>query len=517
MTARRPDRAARSGLRGTLPRAALTMLVAGAALVAVPAAARAGDAPPAGVPPAPPPPPSWAPPPPPPGTAGAPIGPGAGADPSATPDVDAEAAAAKPAVRPMPPDAQAAVGLVPENVPVVPPPPGALRGMLGLCHPDPCQSPFFRDTDVRLHLRTFYFDRHNVDESINEAWAIGGWLQYTSGWLANVFQVGATGYTSQPLYAPEDHDGTSLLEPGQDQITVLGIAYARFRWCDYAVLTLYRQSVNDGYIGPQDNRMIPNTFEGVTLTGEVGKFEYDVGYLWDMKPRNSDSFLSMSAQAGVAEGDEGVWFGSLTWHPNSCWEVFLGDYYTPDAFNTAFGYVKHSRKCGCVLAEFGVQYTDQRSVDDENLGSFETWNVGVGARVTWDWGLRIGVAAHATGDDANIRSPYGSWPGWLSLIETDFDRANEKAFGVAVRYDFGKRCQVPGLAATVAYARGMDRENPATGAGLADTDEFDLDVTYDVPRVKGLQVRFRNAYVEAGGPDTGWQIRLIVNWEIDLL
>ena len=27
----------------------------------------------------------------------------------------------------------------------------------------------------------------------NEAWAIGGWLEYTSGWLANVFQVGATG------------------------------------------------------------------------------------------------------------------------------------------------------------------------------------------------------------------------------------------------------------------------------------------------------------------------------------
>ena len=69
----------------------------------------------------------------------------------------------------------------------------------------------------------------------------------------------------------------------------------------------------------------------------------------------------------------------------------------------------------------------------------------------------------------------------------------------------------------LAYARGTDRINPTTGAAIADTDEFDLDVTYDVPRVKGLQLRLRNAYVEAGGERTGVQFRFIVNWEIDLL
>jgi hypothetical protein len=131
-------------------------------------------------------------------------------------------------------------------------------------------------------------------------------------------------------------------------------------------------------------------------------------------------------------------------------------------------------------------------------------------------GLTLGAAFHATGEDAGIRSPYGTWPGWLSLIETDFNRANEKAVGVGLRYDFGKRLRAPGLLAVLAYGYGTDRIDPATGASIDDTHEFDFDVTYDVPQVKGLQFRFRNAYVDTNGAQTGYQFRFIVNWEIDL-
>jgi hypothetical protein len=48
------------------------------------------------------------------------------------------------------------------------------------------------------------------DTTASEAWALGGWLDYKSGWLADVFRLGATGYTSQPLHAPETRDGTLL-------------------------------------------------------------------------------------------------------------------------------------------------------------------------------------------------------------------------------------------------------------------------------------------------------------------
>jgi hypothetical protein len=429
-------------------------------------------------------------------------------------------ASTKDAAAEPPPSAPFAI--VPETIPLKKgPPAGVLWRAFGVCEPDPCWNPFFRDTDLRLHLRSFYFNRHNPDGSINEAWALGGWLQYTSGWLADVFQVGATGYTSQPIHAPEDRDGTSLLEPGQEEITVLGQAFARLRYKDYAVLTAYRQSVNDGYIGPQDNRMIPNTFEGVSVRGEVGKVAYDAGYLWEMKPRNSEEFIPMSEQAGADGSDEGVWYGSVDWGPSDAWEVFAGDYYTPDVFNIFFLQAKHIRELTtCTEAQFGVQFTDERSVGDELIGEFETWNLGVGARHVWDSGWTVGAAFHATGDDANIRSPYGSWPGWLSLIEVDFNRANEKAFGVGVRYDFGKRetgFRVPGLLAVFAVARGFDREDPLTGDSIDDTTEIDLDLTYDVPKVKGLQLRLRQAVWDTGDEDWGYQVRFIVNYEIDLL
>jgi hypothetical protein len=90
---------------------------------------------------------------------------------------------------------------------------------------------FVRDTDLNLHFRTFYFDRINPDDSVNEAWAIGGWLEYRSGWLWDTLAMGAVGYTSQPLYAPNDKDGTTLLAAGQGGITVLGQAYGQLPVC----------------------------------------------------------------------------------------------------------------------------------------------------------------------------------------------------------------------------------------------------------------------------------------------
>src|SRR5512146_1340616 len=61
-------------------------------------------------------------------------------------------------------------------------------------------APFFRDTKWNAQLRSFYFDRDKYDGSTSEAWALGGSITYLSGWLGDFFRIGATGYTSQPLY-----------------------------------------------------------------------------------------------------------------------------------------------------------------------------------------------------------------------------------------------------------------------------------------------------------------------------
>ena len=56
--------------------------------------------------------------------------------------------------------------------------------------------PFLRDTELRLHLRSYVFNRRDNDDSRKAAWAGGGWLAYRSGWWKERLSLGATVYTS---------------------------------------------------------------------------------------------------------------------------------------------------------------------------------------------------------------------------------------------------------------------------------------------------------------------------------
>lgn len=381
-------------------------------------------------------------------------------------------------------------------------------------------TPFLRDTDLNVRLRTFYFNRQNDDDTASEAWAGGGWIQYASGWLLDTAAIGATYYTSWPLYAPDERPGSLLLTPGQDAIGVLGEAWAALRYREYALLRGYRQRIDDGYVNSQDNRMIPNTFEALTLSGTLGWARYDLGYIWNIKPRDSNDFISMSRQAGAAGDDEGLILTSVTLAPIRDVSVYLGNYYAEDVFNTTFARGEYTYAVSRdVKLQVGLQFTDQRAVGEDRLGDFTTWNIGAGARVLWR-GLSVGAATHVTDDDASIRSPWGTWPGYLSLMVTDFNRAGEKAFGIGVKYDFGGTLlpfRAPGLSVFLAYAQGTDRRDPATGGGLPTTREGNLDVIYNVPAVKGLSLRFRNGYVGRGDASTVMDFRIIVNYDLDLL
>ena len=58
--------------------------------------------------------------------------------------------------------------------------------------------------------------------------------------------------------------------------------------------------------------MTPKTFQGVTLGGKVSWLEYLGGYLWKIKPRNADEFISMSEQAGEAPTATTAWASSAS-------------------------------------------------------------------------------------------------------------------------------------------------------------------------------------------------------------
>ena len=387
--------------------------------------------------------------------------------------------------------------------------------------------PFLRDTDLKLHWRSYYFNRENPENSSqNEAWAFGGWLSYKSGWLFDIFGIGATLYGSAPLYAPEDKDGTALLKRGQDGYYVPGEAYAALRYQDYVLVKGYRQIVDQPYINPIDNRMTPNTFEGVTAGGKIDVVEYFAGYLWKIKPRNEDRFIPMSKQAGAASSDDGVILGSVRVTPLVGLRVTAAEQYGINTFNTVYLEGEYLRP----LNEYwklrvGVQLTDQRAVGDELVAtadktSWSTQQGGVRVQALYRE-LTLTSAFSITGSGNSIQSPWGNSPNYVLMMDRDFNRANEKAVLFGVAYDFS-RLVAQGLSATFNFAAGWDAIQPKTRASAPDQREYNLTVDARPPWlrpafVQGWWLRVRGGVLDQEGARLGWQVRLILNWERDLL
>jgi hypothetical protein len=206
---------------------------------------------------------------------------------------------------------------------------------------------FFRESLLQYVARTYYLTRDNFDGSKSQAWAAGGWLAFRSGLIGDVFGVHAAAYTSQPIFAPPGEDGTKLLAPGQNSIGVLGQIYGRIQIGDQEIRG-GRQLVDTPLINPQDNRMVPNTFEAATLVSLPDKernYDYAVGYLWNIKQRDSNDFISMSdALAGGDAANHGAAFGMVKYRPIAGLSLTAMDYNVQDFVNTAFGQAEYDFK-----------------------------------------------------------------------------------------------------------------------------------------------------------------------------
>ena len=387
--------------------------------------------------------------------------------------------------------------------------------------------PFFRDADVKAHFRTYYFNRTNPNDTVNEAWAFGGWLAARSGWLLDTFSIGGTLYGSAPLYAPEERDGTLLLKPGQEGYYVPGEAWAALRYQDYAVLRGYRQLVDMGYVNPQDNRMTPNTFEAVTLGGKASWVQYVTGYLWEIKKRNADTFISMSSAAGVKGQHDGVAIGGVRLTPLKNLRIDLNDAWGVNMFNTLFSEVDYLHPINDQWkVRLGAQFTDQRAVNEARVQTaneryWDTQNGAFRTQLLYQE-LTLTGAFSITASGNTIQSPWGSFPGYLSMIDQDFNRANEKAVLVGLAYDFS-RILARGLAAYTNIVWGWDAINPSTRVRAPDQTEYDVTVDYRPPFLRpaflqGLWIRARAAVLDQeDARRTGYQFRIILNWERDLL
>jgi hypothetical protein len=382
----------------------------------------------------------------------------------------------------------------------------------------------YTDAALTVHYRSYLLDRDVPGPSPDlGAWAHGGWIGYQSGWFFDFVRFGAVGYGSVPFWAPDDKDGTILLRERQREYFVLGQAYVGLKLWDQ-IITGYRQLVDEPEVNPQDNRMTPNTFEGVSATGEFAWFDYYAAYLWAMKKRNEMEFHDMARIAGVPGVDREMWLGSIGIAPMKDLKFRLSSYYVPDIlWSTYTDVVWLTPLFGDFKLKLGGQFMYQESVGDHLItgSSFDTWAGGVRAD------LIVGPLTLTGGftkidDNANYRSPYGTWPGYTSIIVTDFNRARELGIMAGASLDF-TFIGLEGLSFTTLVVWGSDAIDPVTRARVSDKDEYDFTIDYRFkaqywPEVlRPLWLRARAAYIDedlVGGPTrTTKDYRFIVNYE----
>ena len=158
---------------------------------------------------------------------------------------------------------------------------------------------------LSANVRAYDYRQDKENNEENMASVIGGSLGYHTGHWRDRLGFGATVYTSQKIWGPQDKGGTGLLKETQNSFTVLGEAYAELKFDDFEV-TAFRREMDLPYINKEDIRQVPITHESYMIGRRGTGRDFAIGHVTQIKKRDEDSFISMSEAAGVADKDKGV-------------------------------------------------------------------------------------------------------------------------------------------------------------------------------------------------------------------
>ena len=379
---------------------------------------------------------------------------------------------------------------------------------------------FLRDTNFTFKPRTYYFDQ--TDPSKNEeAWAIGGSLEYKSGLAWDRIWVGAEFFGSWPLNTGPNAGDTLLLSSQGTSYSVLGQAYVAANLSDSdQIIVGDTTNVDTPYANQHFNRMTPNAFQGVLLNGFTGdeqqtrKLHYLLGYLDKIKERNSDEFVPMSQAAGSSL-NRGTAMGGLRYLQKE-WSVGLVEYYTPDVLNIFYAGVEYTPHfTGNYELKLSAQFTDQSSLAGSS-----------GTQLPNQWGLEavasrdlavLTLSLTQTSTAGNLNSPWGSEPTFTRMAIHDTSRAGENATLASLSYHLN-HFDLPGVSVTAAAAYFWNAVSTQASPQPNQT-ELDLYFDYKAPSgpLKGLWFRLQPNWEWNAGGGTTTQLRAIIYWEVPLI
>lgn len=390
-------------------------------------------------------------------------------------------------------------------------------------------SAFLRDSKAAINFRSYYRDEVTnapTGSGWREAWAAGGSVAFETGRLFDLISGGFVLYTSFPVYAPLEHDGTGLLKPGQQQYGSLGQLYGKVHVHKDHEIVAGRYLYDTPFMGPHDNRMSPKTFYGYVLHGTFGDeasggphFRYGGGYIAAMKERNSTEFISMGRSAGALEDrGTGVFGGMFGWGP-----VRIGaiEYYTQDVINIAYAEGKYAAVLGNGFsAALSLQFADQRSTGANLLnGGTPFWTNQFGSQLQLGWKSAILTAGYSVVNPGfNMQTPWSANPFYTDAQILAFNRAGENTVMVGLSYVLNE-LGLPGVAASVFYFNGWTSAAAAGGPLTEYEWNFNLEWRPNWKPLPGLWLRARYGFSATDQNNvrtTVDEIRLILNYGIKL-
>ncbi len=381
------------------------------------------------------------------------------------------------------------------------------------------QPAWLRNATLGFKVRAYDFKRVNQNDSINQAATLGGEFSMVTGEFAGSARIGLSYYYSGALDAPEDKGNTGLLTIDQQNLSTLGKAYVLVGDEKRLAARLYRQSLDLPFVNKHDSRMIPNTHEAYLLGRKSSGRDFVIGHITKMKKEDSEQFIPMSELAGALNSNKGVSVAALKGKFDDKTTLGGFNYYGWDTFNTAY---IETNWLSPFLSRFGatssIQYTDQRSVGEALLGDFDTHSTGLTISGGRD-GRLLELAYTQTATGGLIRTPWGGSPLYNTMMLQNFQRAGEKSLRVGISLSGANKGQ-QAWSSFINVSHGWNAIHADSGAKLPDVIEYDVTLDYKpdaTHRTNGLWVRLRGAYADFDDGTARWNVRVILNYPVNIL
>lgn len=420
---------------------------------------------------------------------------------------------------------------------------------------------------IRSNAFLWDWDQEKGAEAVdNTAWGIGGSLVYKT---ANYKGFGSTlGFyatfplTNEEILMPSLKTGVKAgkdtfrtgADGSQNSMTVLAEATLEYKMGNTEV-AVGRQKVENQIVSTNDTKMIPQTFEGITLKNkDLPQTKVELGYLTRQKLRDHDQFHSLMIAGdtdivGLNYNDDygrhkglnpiTVATAGANLTPGMAYimaentsikdlKLNAGYYQIPEYLKDVVVEANYKIGLGAWNVTPGVRYYKQ--IDDGagaiggasiggNLASNKAQvagNYGYKDRFNMDGSILMARLVAENGpfnaalgwskvsDDADIVSQWRNFPTWgYTRLMSQLDWiANTESYMAKVGYDFGKAGMVEGLDTALAFESiNIDDAKAGTGSttgtSWSDRNVFTLDATKTFKEIPNTEFKLRVGIINA--------------------